>query len=109
MLEAYAYGNQMRAGEAGSLLKQAAEFGIAVIASGTLYQGNLAQGLPSQLKQALGADEDATAAIQFVRSATNLTTALVGMGRKKHVESNLKIATIPPLEREKWEGLFSSG
>jgi aryl-alcohol dehydrogenase-like predicted oxidoreductase len=109
MLEAYAYGNQMRAGEAGSLLKQAAEFGIAVIASGTLYQGNLAQGLPSQLKQALGADEDATAAIQFVRSATNLTTALVGMGRKEHVESNLKIATIPPLEREKWEGLFSSG
>jgi aryl-alcohol dehydrogenase-like predicted oxidoreductase len=109
MLEAYAYGNQMRGGEAASLLKQAAEFGVAVVGSGTIYQGNLAQGLPSQLKQSLGVEEDAAAAIQFARSATNLTTALVGMGRKEHVAANSKVAAIPPLEREKWEGLFSSG
>lgn len=106
MLEAYAYGNQQRAGESSSTLAAAAEFGVATIASGTLYQGNLAQGLPPQLKQALAADTDAAAAIQFVRSATSLTTALVGMGRREHVEANLKVAARPVMESEKWEGLF---
>jgi aryl-alcohol dehydrogenase-like predicted oxidoreductase len=108
MLEAYAYGNQIRAGEAASLLVQAPEFGIAVVGSGTLYQGNLAQGLPSTLKQTLGTEGNAQAAIQFARSATNLTSALIGMGRKEHVAANLKIAEIPPMERESWEGMFSA-
>jgi aryl-alcohol dehydrogenase-like predicted oxidoreductase len=108
MLEAYSYGNQVRGGEAASLLLQASEFGVAVVGSGTLYQGNLAQGLPSPLKQALGRQVDAEAAIQFARSATNLTTALVGMGRKEHVMANLKVAENPPLAREKWEGMFSA-
>lgn len=109
MLEAYAYSNQQRGAESGSMLAQAAEFGVAVVASGTLYQGNLAQGLPPQLKQALGVEGDAEAAIQFVRSATKLTTALVGMGRRDHVEANLKVAEKPVVEREKWEGMFRKG
>lgn len=108
MLEAYGYGNQMRDGHAASTLRQAAEFGVSVVASGTLYQGNLAQGLPPQLKATLGTENDAEAAIQFARSATNLTTALVGMGRSEHVRENLKVAAIHPLSREKWEGLFSA-
>ena len=108
MLEAYGYGNQPRDGQHASMLRQVADFGIAAVASGTLYQGNLAQGLPPQLKSALGASTDSEAAIQFARSATNLTTALVGMGRREHVESNLKVADLPPLSREKWEALFSS-
>jgi aryl-alcohol dehydrogenase-like predicted oxidoreductase len=108
MLEAFAYGNQVRNGEAASMLRQASEFGVAVVASATLYQGNLAQGLPPQLKASLGADSDAEAAIQFARSATNLTCALVGMGHKEHVEQNLAIAAKPPLSREAWEGLFTT-
>lgn len=108
MLEAFAYGNQASNGEAASLLKQAPEYGIAVVGSGTLYQGNLTQGLPPQLKQTLGTNTDAEAAIQFARSATNLTASLVGMGRKEHVVSNLKVAEIPPLPRESWESLFTA-
>jgi len=107
MLEAFAYGNQMRDGEPASLLKQASEFGVAVVASATLYQGNLAQGLPPQLKATLGAESDAEAAIQFARSASNLTCALVGMGSKQHVEQNLGVVAKPPLGREAWEGLFT--
>lgn len=108
MLEAYAYGNQIRGGEPASLLLQASEFGVAAVGSGTLYQGNLAQGLPAQLKQTLGVATDAEAAIQFARSAVNLTSALVGMGRREHVEANLKVAAKPPLAREQWEALFSA-
>ena len=106
MLEAYSYGNQIVNGEAASTLVQAAILGIAVVASGTLYQGNLAQGLPPQLKSVLGTDNDAEAAIQFTRSASNLTTALVGMGHKDHVTANLKVATRSPLPRDQWQGLF---
>jgi len=109
MLEAYAYSNQTRDGQTSSVLRLAAEFGVAIVASGTLYQGNLTHGLPLQLKTALGTGGDAEAAIQFVRSATGITTALVGMGRKEHVEANLATAVQPPLGRETWEALFRAG
>jgi aryl-alcohol dehydrogenase-like predicted oxidoreductase len=107
MLEAFGYSNQTRDGEAASLLMQAPEFGVAVIGSGTLYQGNLSQGLPSPLKQALGAETDAEAAIQFARSASNLTTSLVGMGQPEHVEANLKVATRAYVPRDQWENFFT--
>jgi aryl-alcohol dehydrogenase-like predicted oxidoreductase len=108
MLEAFAYGNQVRNGGAASLLQQAPEFGVAVVASGTLYQGNLAQGLPAELKQAMQADTDAEAALQFARSATNLATALVGMGRPEHVISNTRLAARRPIAKGEWESLFTS-
>ncbi len=107
MLEAYAYGNQIRNGEAVSLLVQAKELGIAVVASGSLAQGNLVHGLPPELKRLLGVDTDAAAAIQFVRSATNLTTALVGMGDPQHVWENMRVASIKPMEQQSWESMFS--
>lgn len=106
MLEAYAYSNQVRGGEAASLLAQAPEFGVAVVASGTLYQGNLVSGLPAQLRESMGADTDVEAALQFARSATNLTTALVGMGRKEHVAGNVRVAAKNPISAAEWEGLF---
>lgn len=107
MLEAYGYGNQARDGEAASLLLQAPQFGVSVVGSGTLYQGNLTRGLPSQLKQTFGVEDDTAAAIQFARSATNLTTSLVGMGRKEHVEANVRVAAQPTMARETWENLFT--
>jgi aryl-alcohol dehydrogenase-like predicted oxidoreductase len=107
MPEAFAYGNQLLNGQAASLLVQARELGVAVVGSGTLSQGSLVQGLPPQLKQALAADSDAEAAIQFARSATNLTTALVGMGRNEHVDANLKLAVKPLMSSTDWEALFT--
>jgi aryl-alcohol dehydrogenase-like predicted oxidoreductase len=107
MLEAYAYGNQIRQGQAGSMLVQAKELGVAALASGTLSQGNLTEGISPELKRILGASADAEAAIQFVRSAANLTTALVGMGKPEHVTANLRIAHQSPMPQADWEGLFS--
>jgi aryl-alcohol dehydrogenase-like predicted oxidoreductase len=108
MLEAYGYSNQMRDEQAAPLLMQAPELGVAVVGSGTLSQGNLSRGVPSPLKQALDANTDTQAAIQFARSATNLTTSLVGMGQVEHVEANLKVASRPPFPHDQWEGLFTS-
>jgi aryl-alcohol dehydrogenase-like predicted oxidoreductase len=35
-----------------------------------------------------------------------VTTALVGMSRLAHVEENLALAVVPPLEPEKFDELF---
>jgi aryl-alcohol dehydrogenase-like predicted oxidoreductase len=107
MTEAYGLGNQTLRGERGSVLSLAEQYGIAVVASATLHQGQLTRGVPDKLKEVIGLPTDAETAIQFVRSAPSLTTALVGMSRPDHVLENIKVATRPLMTIEEWEGLFS--
>jgi len=106
MPEAYALANQRVGKQKVSLLSAAAEFGIAVVGSGTLHQGQLTHGLPDMVSRALGLNRDAENAIQFSRSAPGLTTSLVGMGHKEHVAANLKPALLPPVPLEQWSKLF---
>jgi aryl-alcohol dehydrogenase-like predicted oxidoreductase len=107
MTEAYGLGNQTLRGERGSVLSLAEQYGIAVVASATLHQGQLTRGVPDKLKEIMGLDADAETAIQFVRSAPSLTTALIGMSRPDHVLENMKVASRPLMTIEEWEGLFS--
>lgn len=103
--EAFTAENQM--GERHlSLLSAAQELGIAVIGSATLLQGRLATRLPDLVRETLKCDNDASAAIQFARSAPGLTSALVGMSRKEHVHSNLRIAGQRIAKPGDWEALF---
>lgn len=102
MPEAYAYANQ----DGRSLLEAAHELGMVVIGSATLMQAQLAASLPPVLRQKLGTASDAQTAMQFARSAPGIAAALVGMGRREHVEENVKLARLAPTPREKWEGLF---
>lgn len=75
------------------LLEAALELGIAVVASATLMQAQLARGLPPQLAEAFpGLTSDAQRAIAFVRSLPGITTALVGMKQPAHLEENLGAA-----------------
>jgi predicted aldo/keto reductase-like oxidoreductase len=89
-----------------SLLAAAQELGIAVIASATLLQGKLARQLPEFVRETLGCDSDAEAAIQFVRSAPGITSALIGMSHSEHVGTNLKVASRPAAKLTEWESLF---
>lgn len=107
MPEAYGLANQASEKKKMSVLAAAEQLGIAVVGSATLYQGRLAHGLPEFVSQALAMANDAENAIQFSRSAPGLTTALVGMGRKQHVASNLKPALVPPATAEQWNKLFA--
>jgi aryl-alcohol dehydrogenase-like predicted oxidoreductase len=107
MSEAFGVANQSLHGNTVSLLEAANALGVAVIGSATLYQGQLAQGLPGFVGKTLGTRSDAEAAIQFSRSAPGITTSLVGMGQKEHVAQNLKLAAQPPASPEKWQSLFS--
>ena len=104
--EAFTAENQKVGEKRMSLLAAAQELGIAVIASATLLQGKLTASLPGFVRETLQCGTDAEAAIQFARSAPGVTSALIGMSRKEHVDSNLKIASQPLADSSAWEGLF---
>jgi len=104
--EAFAKDNQQIEARQVSLLSAARELGIAVIASATLLQGKLAGRLPEFVRERMDCETDAEAAIQFARSAPAVTSALVGMSHKEHVEANLKVAGKPIAKMEEWESLF---
>lgn len=106
MPEAFAEKNQRWRGENLSVFDLAARAGIAVVGSATLYQGKLTQNLPAGVGEKLGAHSDAESAIQFARSAPGIITALIGMGRREHVQANLQIAAQNLIPYPQWLGVF---
>jgi len=108
MPEALTLANQLIDGQQLSLLEAAGQLGITVISSASIFQGRVAQGLPDDLRETLGSlSSDAQTAIQFVRSAPGVTTALVGMSRREHVEENLQLVRIAPVATKQFTQLFS--
>jgi len=107
MTEAYALTNQISGKEKMPLLSAASRLGITVIGSATLYQARLTHGLPEFVGQTLGMNSDSENAIQFSRSTPGLTSSLIGMRHKEHVQSNLKPASIPIAPFEQWTKLFT--
>ena len=73
MPEATTNANEMLDGEQITVVEAAKRLGVTVVASASLLQGRI----------------DPQAAIQFARSASGITTALIGMSRVEHVEENL--------------------
>jgi len=108
MIEAFANDNQTVADKKATLLEAAAEFGVTVMASGSILQSKLSAALPPIMKEAFpGLRTDAQRAIQFVRSTPGVTTALVGMSRTAHVEENMELARTAPADAENYLKLFS--
>jgi len=96
MPEALFFQNQKVGDEYVSVLEAAGAFGLTVIASGSILQGQVSRGLPEAIREPLGSlATDAQTGIQFVRSAPGIATALVGMSRVAHVEENLQLVSIP--------------
>src|ERR1041384_1142069 len=109
MPEALTSANQVVDGESLSFLMAADRLGITVMCSASMLQARLAQGLPSFVAGALkGLSTDAQRAIQFVRSTPGVTTALVGMSRRAHVEENLAVAALSPAPVDDFFSMFSS-
>lgn len=99
MPEALFFQNQKLGDEYKSVVETASALGITVIASGSLLQGQVARGLPEAVREPLGSlATDAQTGIQFVRSAPGITTALVGMSQREHVEENLQLAGIATVD-----------
>ena len=99
MPEALFFQNQKLGEEYVSVTEAAQSFGVNIIASGSILQGQVARGLPEAIRDALGSlATDAQTGIQFVRSAPGVKTALVGMSRVDHVEENLKLVAVEPAQ-----------
>ena len=109
MTEALTLGNQTVAGKQLTIMEAAGELGITLIASASLLQGQVARNLPPFVAQAFGLENDAERALQFVRSAPGITTALVGMSRAEHARANAKLISIPPATIDQFSNLFSRG
>ena len=108
MPEALTLSNQTLGNQQVSTLEAAASLGVTVMSSASIFQGRVAQGLPKDLRESLGSlPTDAQTAIQFVRSAPGVTTALVGMSNREHVEENLQLVNGEPLKAEQLMQLFS--
>ncbi|HKO35646.1 MAG TPA: aldo/keto reductase [Pyrinomonadaceae bacterium] len=106
MPEALFFPNQ-KVGEWMTVTEAAHKFGVTVIASGSILQGQVAHGLPEAIRQTLGSlATDAQTGIQFVRSASGITTALVGMSNVEHVAENLELVRVAPAAPSAVMGLF---
>jgi aryl-alcohol dehydrogenase-like predicted oxidoreductase len=107
MPEALTLANQTLANTRVCALEAATGLGVTAISSASIFQGRVAQGLPKDLRENLGSlSTDAQSAIQFVRSAPGICTALVGMSTIEHVDDNLKLADVEPLGLEQFMQLF---
>jgi aryl-alcohol dehydrogenase-like predicted oxidoreductase len=108
MPEALAERNQQLEGEQVSTLEAASALGVTAVASASLLQGKVARGLPEHIRAPLGSlATDAQTAIQFVRSAPGVATALVGMSNREHVEENLQLLRVAPTLPEDFQRLFA--
>ena len=107
MPEAYSFKNQLVRGSPMTALQAAERLGLSVIVSASLLQSQLASRLPASLEARIpDCATSAQRAVQFVRSTPGVTTALVGMKQRRHVEENLALARQPLLAPESIGHLF---
>lgn len=110
MPEAFTEANQMVEGELLSPLMAADRLGVTAMCSASMMQARLTAGLPDFIGATLrGLKTDGQRAIQFVRSTPGVTTALVGMSQRSHVEENLEVARVEPPPVDEFFKMFSSG
>src|SRR5260370_227400 len=107
MTEALTLGNQSLRGHHRTVMEAASELDITLVASASLLQGQVAKNLPEFVADALGLENDAERALQFVRSSPGITTALGGMSRVEHVKANARLGGGPPATNEQFGKLFS--
>jgi aryl-alcohol dehydrogenase-like predicted oxidoreductase len=109
MPEAFTRANQLVDKEYVPVLHAAERLGLYVMASASLYQGQLARNLPAVVAEFLpGLSTDAQRALQYVRSTPGIGTALVGMKTRAHVDENLGVVSVAPVPWSEFQRLFSA-
>ncbi|HKV27597.1 MAG TPA: aldo/keto reductase [Candidatus Acidoferrales bacterium] len=108
MPEALMRPNQTVGGKTMSMVQAARDLGITLIASASLLQSHLAGKVSAVIHDTFGLKDDLDCALQFVRSAPGITTALVGMEKVDHVKANLRLGGIPPASHEQFRKMFAA-
>ena len=109
MTEALTLGNQSVRGRERTVMEAASELDVTLVASASLLQGQVAKHLPGFVAEALGLQNDAERALQFVRSSPGISTALVGMSRVEHLKANARLVGLAPATLDQFSKLFSRG
>jgi len=93
-----------------NILDAASEYGVTVMCSASILQGQLTHSVPLNIREVLGNPlTDTMSSIEFVRSTPGVTTALVGMSRVNHVAENMQLMRKSPAVREDFMQLFKAG
>ncbi len=107
MPEAFVGKNQKFGSQSVSTLEAARLQEMIVLASASILQGRLSADLPEFVTDFFkDLPTDAQRSIQFVRSTPGVTSALIGMSRKAHVEENFLLAKRSPVAWETFQRLF---
>jgi aryl-alcohol dehydrogenase-like predicted oxidoreductase len=95
--EAVVFRNQAVGDKLLPVLECANDLGLTVVTSASIGQAQFAGRVVSLLTEVYPElDTHAQQALQFTRSLSGVTTALVGMGRLEHVRDDLALAACPP-------------
>lgn len=99
MLEALIKPTQEIEGKQVPALEAVNRLGMIPITSNSIYGANVVGKIPKQMVSSFGEElqTDCQRALQYTRSAPYIRTALVGMKVPEHVEENLALTTVKPL------------
>lgn len=88
-----------------TILEAAERLKINLFTSIPLFQGRL---LKAQIPDYMGLTDQVAKLIQVIRSSPSVIAPLIGYKKPQHVEQNLKIANIPPLNDEEFKEVIHS-
>ncbi|MGC2425793.1 MAG: aldo/keto reductase [Nitrososphaeraceae archaeon] len=88
-----------------TILEAAERLKIKLFTSIPLFQGRL---LKAQIPDYMGLTDQVAKLIQVIRSSPSVIAPLIGYKKPQHVEQNLKIANIPPLNDEEFKEVIYS-
>ncbi len=88
-----------------TILEAAERLKIKLFTSIPLFQGRL---LKAQIPDYMGLTDQVAKLVQVIRSSPSVIAPLIGYKKPQHVEQNLKIANIPPLNDEEFKEVIHS-
>ena len=83
-----------------NILEAAAKLNIGIFTSIPLFQGQL---LKASIPEYDGLNDQVAKLIQIIRSSPSVIAPLIGQKKLEHVEQNLKIADIPPMDEAQYK------
>jgi aryl-alcohol dehydrogenase-like predicted oxidoreductase len=83
-----------------NILEAAAKLNIGIFTSIPLFQGRL---LRAKIPDYDGLNDQVAKLIQIIRSSPSVIAPLIGQKKPEHVEQNLKIADIPPMDQTQYK------
>jgi aryl-alcohol dehydrogenase-like predicted oxidoreductase len=88
-----------------TVLEAAARLNIKVFTSIPLFQSRL---LRSKVPDYMGLTDQVTKLVQILRSSPSVIAPLIGYKKPEHIEQNLQIANVPPLNDSEFKNAVKS-